>query len=85
MKTWNVPYCKIPTNYNPQKNARVKASTAEDARKLVIRALGQDAPGMHDYVIGRVPGDKLQDGMRDLVPNISEYAPEEIEGKVESL
>lgn len=35
MKTWEICYALIPTNYNPQKVALVEAETEADARELL--------------------------------------------------
>jgi hypothetical protein len=81
LKIWNVGYVRIPTSYNTKENARVEAETAEDARKLVIQALGEDAPGLNNYIVANADGVTWAHG----VPPITEHLPEKINGRVLSL
>lgn len=39
MKTWEVQYCRIPTNYNTPRLAVVEAATKDDAMALVHNAV----------------------------------------------
>jgi hypothetical protein len=38
MKTWEVQYCRIPTNYNTPRLAVVEAATKDDAMAIVHEA-----------------------------------------------
>lgn len=66
MKTWNVRYCRIPTNYHDQQAALVEAETADDARTLVVRMLGDDRVGLNNYMVGKA----------------EEYNPKPIAGRI---
>ena len=69
MKTYQVLYTKIPTSHHDQHRAVVEAESPEDARKLVVRQLGDDRPGLINYV----------------VESAIEYKPESIKGKIISM
>lgn len=69
MKTYQVLYTKMPTNYHDQHRAIVEAESPEDARSLVVRQLGDDRPGLINYV----------------VEEALEYQPPPIAGKIISM
>ena len=50
MKTYQVRYTRIPTNFHDSQNAVIEAETPEDARALLQRKLGE-GNGVHNYVI----------------------------------
>lgn len=50
METWLVKYTMIPTAHNRPANAVVEAETAEDAKDVLRRALG-DVNGVHNYAL----------------------------------
>lgn len=52
LKIWVVPYTRMPTNYHDTFRARVEAEDAKAARALVRDALGDNGPGLSNYVIG---------------------------------
>ena len=66
LKTWVVPYTRIPTNYNDTFRARVEAEDEEKARELVRDQLGDRGPGLCNYQIGEV----------------AEYVPVESKGRI---
>jgi hypothetical protein len=69
LKKWVVPYTRIPTNYNDTHRARVLAETAELARELVIDQLGDNGPGLTNYMVGPA----------------AEYVPVKSAGRVEVM
>lgn len=50
MQCYKIMYTRIPTHYNPRQRAIVEAETPDDARKLVMRAIG-DYGGIKNYVV----------------------------------
>ncbi|MBT8453004.1 MAG: hypothetical protein KJO40_13630 [Deltaproteobacteria bacterium] len=53
MDIWIVPYTRIPTNYHDTHRAKVEAEDADAARELVRDALGDNGPGLCNYVINK--------------------------------
>lgn len=69
MPIYSVVYTRIPTNYNSDEVAMVEANSAEEARRLVVRKLGDDRRGLSAYV----------------VKCGTEYKPEPIDGRIISM
>jgi hypothetical protein len=51
MKKFVVRYVRIPTNFNPDMRVIVEANSPEDAAAIVRDHVGDNGPGLCNYVI----------------------------------